>query len=227
METPKLSQEALERRYSLPTRMDPVVLTCSTVRLAPLDVNRDSDGLFEVSSGSAISNALGRYPAYDADQMIWMYMNSGPFAERESFVRHLQTLNGYANGLAMSVFDEKTGLPVGIATFMNNVPEHLKVELGSIWYSPIVQGKGYNLIATYLMLKHAFDLGYRRVEWKCNAMNERSRRAALRMGFIFEGVQEAHFIIKDKNRDTAWFRMLDSEWSEKRKMLEDMIAKFK
>lgn len=225
METQKLSQETLERRYSVPTTMNPVVLNHSSVRLAPLDVNRDSDGLFEVSSGSAINNALGTYPAYDADRMIWIYMNSGPFADRESFVRHLQTLSANANGLAMSVFDEKTGLPVGIATFMNNVPEHLKVELGSIWYSPIVQGKGYNLIATYLMLKHAFDLGYRRVEWKCNAMNERSRRAALRMGFIFEGVQEAHFIIKDKNRDTAWFRILDNEWTEKRKMLEDMIAK--
>ena len=70
--------------------------------------------------------------------------------------------------------------------------------------------------ATHLMLEHAFGLGYRRVEWKCDALNERSRRAALRMGFRFEGVQDAHYIIKGRNRDTAWFRLLDHEWPERR-----------
>ncbi|MFN8552258.1 MAG: GNAT family protein [Candidatus Obscuribacterales bacterium] len=224
VKTQNLSQETLERRYRLPVRMDPVVLTHSAVRLTPLDVSRDCDVLYEVSNGSAISNALGAFAAYDADQLIWVYMNSGPFADRQGFVQYLKALESAPNGLAMSVFANKTGLPVGIATFMNNVPEHLKIELGSIWYSPLVQGKGYNLIATYLMLKHAFDLGYRRVEWKCNALNERSRKAALRMGFIFEGVQESHFIVKDQNRDTAWFRMLDREWPEKRLLLENLIA---
>jgi RimJ/RimL family protein N-acetyltransferase len=100
-----------------------------------------------------------------------------------------------------------------MTNFMSNSPEHLKIELGGIWYSPIVQRTAANTEATYLMLNHAFGLGYRRVEWKCNALNERSRRAALRMGFQFEGIQESHMIMKGRNRDTAWFRILVHEWS--------------
>lgn len=224
-ETQMLSQATLERRQSLPVRMSPVTLRYSTVRLAPLDVNRDSDTLYAISNGTAIQGANGETGPYDSDALIWRYMNNGPFEYKVEFDRYLQALASNANGLAMTVFDATSDVPVGIATYMNNFPEHLKVELGSIWYSPIVQGRGYNLIATYLMLKHAFELGYRRVEWKCNALNERSRRAALRMGFKFEGVQDAHFIIKDQNRDTAWFRMLDQEWPENKEKLENMIAK--
>jgi RimJ/RimL family protein N-acetyltransferase len=103
------------------------------------------------------------------------------------------------------------------------VPEHLKVELGSIWYSPLAQRTGANTEATYLMLRHAFGLGYRRVEWKCDALNERSRRAALRMGFAFEGVQEYHYIVKGRNRDTAWFRILDREWPTVKILLERLL----
>ncbi len=96
---------------------------------------------------------------------------------------------------------------------MANHPEHLKLELGSIWYSPIAQRTGASAEAIRLMLAHAFGLGYRRVEWKCDAQNTRSRRAALTYGFTFEGVQEAHYIVKGRNRDTAWYRMLNHEWS--------------
>ena len=106
---------------------------------------------------------------------------------------------------------------------MSNLPEHLKIELGSIWYSPLIQRTPANTEATYLMLSHAFDLGYRRLEWKCNALNERSRRAALRMGFQFEGIQDSHFIIKNRNRDTAWFRILDREWLDVKTHLEDLL----
>jgi RimJ/RimL family protein N-acetyltransferase len=112
---------------------------------------------------------------------------------------------------------------VGVTNYMNNFPQHLKVELGSIWYSPIVQRTHANTEATYLMLKHAFELGYRRLEWKCDALNERSRRAALRMGFQFEGIQDSHFIIKDRNRDTAWFRILDREWGDVKSHLEKLL----
>jgi RimJ/RimL family protein N-acetyltransferase len=103
------------------------------------------------------------------------------------------------------------------------VPAHLKIELGGIWYSPIVQGTRANTEATYLMLKHAFELGYRRLEWKCHSHNERSRRAALRLGFKFEGIQDSHFVIKERNRDTAWFRMLDTEWPAAKEKLEQFL----
>jgi RimJ/RimL family protein N-acetyltransferase len=106
---------------------------------------------------------------------------------------------------------------------MNNYPEHLKIELGGIWYSPVVQRTPANTEATYLMLGHAFELGYRRVEWKCNSYNERSRRAALRMGFKFEGIQEGHMIVKGRNRDTAWFRIVDAEWFTVKAHLEKLL----
>ncbi len=105
---------------------------------------------------------------------------------------------------------------------MNDVPAHLKIELGNIWYSPIAQRTNANLEATYRPLKHAFTLGYRRVEWKCDSLNERSRRA-LGMGFKFEGIQEHHFIIKARNRDTAWFRILDYEWERVKLHLEELL----
>ena len=117
----------------------------------------------------------------------------------------------------------KANHPVGVVNLMSNVPAHLRIELGGIWYSPLVQRTPANLESTYLMLVHAFDLGYRRVEWKCDSLNERSRRSALRMGFQFEGIQEYHMIVKERSRDTAWFRMLDHEWPAVRPRLEAML----
>ena len=109
--------------------------------------------------------------------------------------------------------DRATGAPIGVANLIANQPSHLKIELGSIWYGPIAQRTGASREATQLLLAHVFGLGYRRAEWKCDALNEPSRRAALSYGFTFEGIQDAHYIIKGRNRDTAWYRMLDHEWS--------------
>jgi RimJ/RimL family protein N-acetyltransferase len=97
------------------------------------------------------------------------------------------------------------------------------LELGHIWYVPGAQGTGVNTEAVHLMLCEAFDvLDYRRVEWKCDSLNQRSRRAALRLGFRFEGMFCQHMIVKGKNRDTAWFAMLDSDWPEAKRRLESL-----
>ncbi|MBS1956572.1 MAG: GNAT family N-acetyltransferase [Cyanobacteria bacterium SZAS-4] len=223
-ETENLPEEVLAKRLVLPVKMDPVSLVGTKLRLVPLDVARDAAALFAVSNGSAISMDGVEIAAYDPETVVWQYMNSSPYKNLDAFKGYLAPLAHSENGLAMCVFDEKSQTQVGVATFMNNHPEHLKIELGNIWYSPVVQRRGFNPEATYLMLKHAFELGYRRVEWKCNALNLRSRNAALRMGFIFEGIQESHFIVKDKNRDTAWFRMLDHEWPCQKTLLEKIIA---
>lgn len=219
-----LSAETLNRRHDLPVKMVPVKLAGKLVFLEPLDVDRDSQELFSVSNGSPVRSHGWDIPAYDADALVWRYMLAGPFFEFAEFRQYLQALVNNENGLALCVFDSEMKTQIGVATFMNNYPEHLKLELGGIWYSPIAQGKNANLEATYLMLEHAFSLGYRRVEWKCDALNERSRRAALRMGFKFEGVQQSHLIVKNKNRDTAWFRMLDGEWPEQQALLKKVIA---
>jgi RimJ/RimL family protein N-acetyltransferase len=104
-------------------------------------------------------------------------------------------------------------------------PNHRVIEVGNIIFTPALQRSSGATEAMYLMARHVFeDLGYRRYEWKCNALNQPSRRAALRLGFDFEGVFRQHMIIKGRNRDTAWFSMLDSEWPKRRANLEKWLA---
>ena len=219
----KLDGEVLARRARLPLRVAPVTLVGSLVRLAPLDLDRDVVALHAVSNGQPATLGDRQVGAYDAETLIWRYMAGGPFGRAEDLAAWLRGQVEAPNGLCLCVFDAPTGRPIGVANFMSNVPEHLKVELGNIWYSPLAQRTAANMEATYLMLRHAFELGYRRVEWKCDALNDRSRRAALRMGFLFEGIQEYHYIVKDRNRDTAWFRILDREWPAVTSLLERLL----
>jgi len=218
-----LAADVLARRATLPVKFAPVTLIGSYVRLEPLDLSRDVDALHAVSNGQPARLGDREIPAYDADAMVWRYMSVGPFASADALRDSLRAQVDAPNGLCLCVFDQPTGCPVGAVNFMTNMPEHLKVELGSIWYSPLVQRTKASLEAAHLMLGHAFGLGYRRVEWKCYAFNERSRRSALRMGFQFEGIQEAHYIVKGRNRDTAWFRILDHEWPSVKARLEEML----
>jgi RimJ/RimL family protein N-acetyltransferase len=220
-----LQDELLARRAALPLKVAPVTLASATVRLAPLDLERDTAALHAVSNGEPARLGERAVGVYDADALIWRYLYGGPFADAGELRDYLRPLIEMPDGLALCVFDGATGQQVGVATFMSNVPEHLKIELGHIWYSPLVQRTAANTEATYLMLCHAFDtIGYRRVEWKCNALNERSRRAALRMGFTFEGIQKHHLIVKGRNRDTAWFRILDHEWPGVKGHLAELLA---
>lgn len=219
-----LTTDVLDRRTSLPRKPAPVTLTGKFVELVPLDLERDTAALHAVSNGEAISLGGRAVEAYDAEAIVWRYMPGGPFASAAALADYLRGQIETPNILVLCVRDRPTGRPIGVTTFMSNFPEHLKIELGGIWYSPIVQRTNANLETTYLMLRHAFDLGYRRVEWKCDSLNMRSRRAALRMGFTFEGIQDAHFIVKGRNRDTAWFRILDQEWPEVKGKLEGMLS---
>lgn len=221
----KLSDAQLEKTKTIPLKPQDVVLEGSMVRLEPLSLQRDNAFLHQISCGEAFKIAGIEQSVYDADSLIWRYMTAGPFETSCKLAAFLKAQVDAANGLCLRVFSKSLDAPVGVVNYMNNIPEHLKIELGSIWYSPLVQGRGVNLEATYLLLKHAFALGYRRVEWKCDSLNVRSRRSALSMGFKFEGIQESHFIIKGRNRDTAWFRILDSEWPNVCEMLEAKLAR--
>lgn len=207
-----LAPEVLARRTQLPTKPDPVVLTGDRVELAPLDVDRDVDALFAVSNGQPFTLGDRRVDAYDADELVWKWMRRGPHADVASLRRDLAEQVATPDMLMLVVRDRPTGHPVGVAAFMANRPADLKIELGSIWYGPIAQGTGASREATRLMCTHAFALGYRRVEWKCDALNLRSQASARSYGFTFEGIQDAHMIVKGRSRDTAWFRLLDREW---------------
>jgi len=206
----------LARRERLPVKPAPVVLTGARVVLRPLDVDDHVEALFAVSCGAPVGVGERRVDAYDADERIWRWMKSGPHANVAALRAYLAGQVAAADMLPMVVIDRPSAHPVGVAAFMSNAPGDLRIELGSIWYGPIAQGTGASREATMLMLEHVFGLGYRRVEWKCDSLNERSRNAAISYGFTFEGIQRSHYIVKGKNRDTAWYRMLDHEWPDRR-----------
>ena len=217
-----LPDAILTRSSTLPAKPAPVTLAGRFVRLAPLELHHAAE-LFAVANGAAIDLAGRAVPAYDADALIWRYLFVGPFADLAAFAQYIAATVAGADRLALCVIEQASHRPVGVVNLMSNVPAHLRIELGGIWYSPIAQRTQANLESTYLMLRHCFTLGYRRVEWKCDSRNERSRRAALRMGFLFEGIQEQHMIVKGQSRDTAWFRILDHEWPAVQARLETML----
>ena len=208
-----LPAAVLARRAALPVKPAAVALDGAIVTLRPLDLASDVAALHAVSCGAPFSLGDRRVEAYDPDEQIWRYMFGGPFAGPEELAASLARQDAAPDGRPFTVRDRATGVPIGVICLVANVPVHLKIELGSIWYGPIAQRTGASREATRLLLAHVFGLGYRRAEWKCDALNARSRRAALSYGFTFEGIQDAHYIIKDRNRDTAWYRMLDHEWA--------------
>ncbi len=172
-----------------------------TVRLEPVDPEKHARPLFKASHAEGVAEPLFRYLPY------------GPFAGFDEFKAWLDERAGSKDPYFVSVVDAKTALPQGMASFMRIAPDHGVIEIGHIWLAPAIQRTRQATEAIYLMARHSFDdLGYRRLEWKCDALNEPSRRAAERFGFTFEGVFRQHLVVKGRNRDTAWFSILDSEW---------------
>lgn len=219
----ELPKAILVKKASLPEKPSSIHLKGQYVWLEPLVIERDAQRLFEMSNGNALQLGERFINAYDADELIWRYMVDGPFKSVYEFSVFLQSQVNALNGRCMCVFDTFSGSQIGVTNLMNNFPTHLKIELGCIWFSPIAQRTAANIESAYLMLKHCFELGYRRVEWKCHSLNERSRKAALRIGFKFEGIHESHMIVKNRNRDTSWFRILDHEWPNAKDKLEKLL----
>ncbi len=148
---------------------------------------------------------------------LWDYLFDGPFDNEQSFADAIEQKSVSQDPFYFAILDADTRKALGYAAYMRIEPKHRVIEVGSILYTPALQRTVAATEAMYLMARHAFeDLGYRRYEWKCNALNAPSRRAALRLGFTFEGIFRQHMIVKDRNRDTAWFSMLDAEWHARR-----------
>ena len=179
------------------------------VSLIPVDPGAHASGLFAAS-----------HDGNDEADRVWTYMPYGPWDDEAAMRGWLETLPASDDPLFFAVLDPR-GAPLGMASFLNIDPAMRHLELGHIWYAPRAQRTRANTEAVSLMLRAAFDeLGYRRVEWKCDALNGRSRAAAIRLGFTFEGVFRQHMVIKGRNRDTAWYAMLEGEWPDVRAALE-------
>ena len=169
--------------------------------VVPVDPGRHAHDLFEASHGAG------------GDPAIWNYLGYGPFADEASFTTWLAERAASTDPLFFAILDRATGQALGMASYLRIVPVDGAIEIGHIWLAPALQRTRLATEAIFLMARHAFEtLGNRRFEWKCNALNAPSRRAAIRFGFTFEGVFRQHMIVKGVNRDTAWYSILDGEW---------------
>jgi RimJ/RimL family protein N-acetyltransferase len=178
------------------------------VSVVPLDPVAHAGSLYDATRG-------------EENAGLWRYLFEGPFATREAFAAHLKQKASSEDPLFFAILEKASGEAVGYASYMRIEPAHRVIEVGSILFTPRLQRTIGATEAMYLMARHVFeDLGYRRYEWKCNALNAPSRSAALRLGFTFEGIFRQHMIIKGRNRDTAWFSMLDSEWPKRKAAFE-------
>jgi RimJ/RimL family protein N-acetyltransferase len=195
-----------------------VTLRGRSVTLEPLDADRHSAALW------------GAIRGHDE---VWNWLADGPYASESALHAALAEKQASQNAVFLAILPAPGGqlpdgpcvpgpqLAAGYASYMRIEPAHGVVEVGNILLSPRLQRTTAATEAMYLMASHVFDvLGYRRYEWKCNAENAPSRRAALRLGFTFEGIFRQHMVIKDRNRDTAWFAMLDREWPARKQAFE-------
>jgi RimJ/RimL family protein N-acetyltransferase len=140
-------------------------------------------------------------------------MAYGPFETEEDFLDYVREKQASRDPWFYAFVKRETGEAMGVGAFMRADPANGVIEIGHIWMAPSLQRTREATEAVYLMIRHAFaDLGVRRLEWKCDALNAPSRRAAERLGFAFEGVFHQHYIVKGRNRDTAWYAMLDKDW---------------
>lgn len=151
---------------------------------------------------------------------VWQYLFDGPYPSEATFTADIAEKQAATDRIFYAIIPEEIGAAAGYASFMRMDPAHGVIEVGNILLSPALQRTTAATEAMYLMARHVFELGYRRYEWKCNAENLPSRQAALRLGFTYEGIFRQHMVAKGRNRDTAWFSMLDSEWPARRAAFE-------
>ena len=151
----------------------------------------------------------------------WAYMGYGPFADAEAMRRHVAAFAAQHDPMVWAIRPHASGAVAGWLALMDIQPAHAAIELGNIWFSPRLQRSRAATEAMFVLMRHAMDeLGYRRLVWKCNALNAPSRRAAARLGFTYEGELRAHLVVKGRRRDTAYFSILADEWPARR----DLIA---
>jgi RimJ/RimL family protein N-acetyltransferase len=156
----------------------------------------------------------------DVEARNWTYLSYGPFATEDEYRRWLATTCLGTDPMFFAVIDRALGTATGVASYLRIQPEYGSIEVGHINFSPLLQRHRAATEAMYLMMKHAFDLGYRRYEWKCDALNAPSRAAAQRLGLSYEGIFRQATVYKNRNRDTAWYATTDADWPALRAAFE-------
>jgi RimJ/RimL family protein N-acetyltransferase len=165
--------------------------------------------------------ALHAAHALDADGRNWTYLPYGPFASAAEYARWVEWAASQQDPQFFAIVERASELPVGVASYLRIEPAMGVIEVGHLAFSPLLQRRPAATEAMYLMMKRVFDeLGYRRYEWKCDSLNAPSRRASERLGFTYEGTFRQMNVIKGRNRDTAWFSIIDAEWPALRAAFE-------
>lgn len=197
----------------------------------PSGVKPDGRPLFgryvTIEHVSAEKHGAALYDSFaesDPEGTLWTYMGYGPFDSREAFQNWLEARETSLDPLFYAFVPKNTGKAAGMGSFMRHDVPNGVIEIGHIWLSPGLQKTREASEAIYLMMRHALeDLGVRRLEWKCDALNAASRRAADRLGFVFEGIFRQHYIVKGRNRDTAWYSIINTEWKPVRDAIEKWL----
>lgn len=182
------------------------------IRLEKLSVARHGDGLWAALQGPG------------SDPKLWDYLPYGPFLERSDFDAWLTRHAADTDPWFYAIVDQATGATNGCISFLSIVAAHGRIEIGHVTFGASMQRTPKGTEAIYLLAKESFALGNRRLEWKCNANNARSKRAAERFGFSYEGTFRQHMVVKGINRDTAWYSIIDEEWPELQKAFEGWLA---
>jgi RimJ/RimL family protein N-acetyltransferase len=183
---------------ALPTRE---IMHGGSCRLEPIDPVRHGRSLFEAS-------------ALDSHGTNWTYLSYGPCLSWETYKQWMTEVCLGDDPLFFAIVDNATNRAIGVASYLRIDPGHGVIEVGHINYSPLLQRTKMATEAMYLMMKNVFSLGYRRYEWKCDALNAASRASAQRLGFSYEGIFRQAMVYKGRNRDTAWYSVLDREWPQ-------------
>jgi RimJ/RimL family protein N-acetyltransferase len=178
-------------------------------RIEPIDAERHGADLYAANS----------------DPSCWTYLFYGPFDDFETYRRWLVEIAALDDPLFYAIVDTAGGKAVGVAAYMRIDPPNGVIEVGHLNFAPALQRTAAATEAMYLMMRRAFDeLGYRRYEWKCDSLNAPSRRAALRLGFNYEGLFRQAIVYKQRSRDTAWFSIIDAEWPARKEAFERWLA---
>ena len=172
---------------------------------------------------SAPEHAAPLFPAFEGHDAVWDYMPSGPFANATAFHDWMQGSTGKDDIVFHAIFDKERAAYGGFASYLRIKPASGSIEVGYIAMAPQLQRTRAATEAMFLMMQWAFEAGYRRYEWKCDALNRPSRRAAQRLGFSYEGIFRQATVVKGRNRDTAWFAIIDAEWPALKRAFESWL----
>lgn len=197
--------------WRVPPRPSDEPMAGRLCRLERLDPERHGEQLFEANSE-------------DAEARNWTYLPYGPFETPAAYHQWMLSDCMGNDPMFHAVIDAATGQAVGVASYLRISPKSGSIEVGHINYSPLLQNTPAATEAMYLMMSRAFELGYRRYEWKCDALNEKSCAAARRLGFTYEGTFRQAMVNKGRNRDTAWFSVIDREWPSLKSAFERWLS---